>query len=108
MATYQISPPESFDFTKSEDWPNWIRQFERFRVASDLCSKTGANQVNTLVYSMGDKADDILRSFKLSADQEKVYKTVKDEFDKYFVKRRNIIYESSIQHASSRRRRNCS
>ena len=62
MATpaYQIAPPAPMDFAKSEEWPKWIRRFERFRQASGLSGKPDADQVNTLIYSMGDEADDIL------------------------------------------------
>ena len=42
---------------------------------------------------MGDRADDILRSFKLSAEDAKKYQVVKDEFEGHFVKRRNVISE---------------
>ena len=92
MASYSIAPPEPFDFTRSEDWPKWIRRFERFRQASNLCSKSDASQVNTLIYSMGDLADDVLRSFGLSAEQQ-TYDTVTKKFEDHFVKRRNIIFE---------------
>ena len=93
MASYQIPALEQFDFSKPEDWPRWIRRFERFRMASDLASKSEENQVNTLVYSMGDKADDILQSFNLPEADSKKYKTVKTRFEAHFVKRRNTIYE---------------
>jgi len=69
MASYQIPALEKFDFSQPEEWPKWIRRFERFRQASGIASKTEESQVNTLVYSMGDKADDILHSFHLSEDQ---------------------------------------
>ena len=42
---------------------------------------------------MGDKPDDILRSFKLSADDSKKYSVVKEKFEGHFVKRRNVIFE---------------
>ena len=42
---------------------------------------------------MGDKADDILSSFGLSEDNQKKYSVIKDKFDSYFVKRRNVIFE---------------
>ena len=41
---------------------------------------------------MGDEADDILKSFHLSEGDLK-YKTVKEKFDDYFIRRRNVIYE---------------
>ena len=35
-ASYGIPAVEKFDFAKPEEWPRWIRRFERFRQASDL------------------------------------------------------------------------
>ena len=49
-------------------------------------------QVNMLLYLMGDNADDILRSFQLSQDDQKKYSVVKGRFDQHFVKH-NVIYE---------------
>ncbi len=49
--------------------------------------------MNTLTYSMGDEADDILRSFTLSEGDKKKYAPVKEQFDKHFIKRRNVIFE---------------
>ena len=50
-------------------------------------------QVNTLIYSMGDEADDILRSFTLSAEDRKKFAPVKAQFDQHFTKRWNVIFE---------------
>jgi len=76
VATYQVVPPEAFNFNRPEEWTKWIRRFERFRKASGLETKEEA-QVNTLIYTMGDKGDDILRSFSLSEADKKKYDTVK-------------------------------
>ena len=70
-----------------------MRRFERFQKASGLEEKDEEVQVNTLIYTMGDDADDILHSFPLSAADSKKYDTVKAKFDAHFVKRRNVIYE---------------
>lgn len=93
MASYQIPAIEQFNFSQPEEWPRWIRRFERFRQASGIHTKSEENQVNTLVYSMGEKADDIFRSFHLSEANQKKYETVKQKFEEYFVKRRNVIFE---------------
>ena len=92
-ATYQVSQPEPFDFSNPEEWPRWLRRFERFRQASGLTEKSEEAQVNTLIYCMGDKAEDILHSFKLSAEDAKKFDTVKDKFQGHFIKRRNVIFE---------------
>ena len=60
MATYQISPPNCFDFSTPSEWPKWSRRFERFRTASGLVTKSDEEQVNTLIYTMGETAEDIL------------------------------------------------
>ena len=63
-------------------------------MAAGLEAKGEEAQVNTLIYSMGDEADDILRSFTdLSDEDKKTYATVKARFDTHFTKRRNVIFE---------------
>ena len=42
---------------------------------------------------MGDEADNILTSLDLSAADKKKYKTVLAKLDKYFIPRRNVIFE---------------
>ena len=42
---------------------------------------------------MGDAADDILKSFHLTADEQKTYTTVKEKFNTHFIQKRNVIYE---------------
>ena len=92
-ATYQVSQPEPFNFSNPDEWPKWLRSFERFRQASGLTEKSDEVQVNPLLYCMGDQADDILRSFALSEEDAKNYTVVKDKFNGHFVKRRNVIFE---------------
>ena len=93
MANFQLSPPEPFNFSSPQDWPRWIRRYERFRQASDLHRKSNESQINNLIYSMGDQADDILQSFGLSEEEMKNYTIVEEKFEGHFVKRRNTIYE---------------
>ena len=92
MAAFQISPPENFSFTRPKEWPRWIKRFERYRQVSGLCNNAELSQVNALVYAMGYQAEDILMSFRLSKEDGKKYKVVKEKFENYFVKRRNKIY----------------
>jgi len=93
MASFQIAPPEQFTFEQPEEWPKWIRRFERFREASGLSAKEDPQQINTLIYCMGDAADDILTSLSLTTDERKVYATVKTKLEAHFVKKRNVIFE---------------
>ena len=69
MTSYRIPAIEHSDFAKPEEWSWWIRHFERFRLASDLASKSEEVQVSTFIYSMGDKAEDLLESFTLTDEE---------------------------------------
>ena len=93
MTEVRVRPPESFTFAKPETWPKWIKRFERFRHASGLTKEDEVSQIHTLIYTMGDEAEDILSSFRLTEEQGKKYDTVVEKFDSYFVKRRNITFE---------------
>ncbi|UYV63401.1 hypothetical protein LAZ67_2003965, partial [Cordylochernes scorpioides] len=90
---YNCVAPEPFNFSNPGDWPKWIRRFERFRQASGLINNPENEQVNMLVYCMGDNADDILLSCKIASDQLENYDKVIECFESHFIPRRNIIYE---------------
>ena len=92
FTTYQVTPPSKFSF-KAVGWTRWIRRFERFRMATELDKKDEAKQVNTLIYTMGDEADDILLSFNLSPEDLQRYDVVKNRFENHFIAKRNVIYE---------------
>lgn len=77
---FTVTPPGPFNF-EPRSWPAWITWFERFRVASGLKEKDGAYQVNSLIYKMGDKADDILSSLQLTEEKQKENDEVKHAFD---------------------------
>jgi len=76
MATFQVNPPDEFDFGRPESWPQWFQPFERFRAASDMTNKDQPFQVNALLYAMGPKSEDILPSLVLTADEKTAYVTV--------------------------------
>ena len=93
MANSTFPLPTPFDFTHPEDWVRWIKRFERYREATGLDKKEGPTQVSTLVYAMGEKAEDVLTLLALSGEEMKSYSEVKVKFESHFVKKRNIIYE---------------
>ena len=55
--------------------------------------KDEETQVSALICMMGDKAEDILHSFGLKDEDKKMYKVVRDRYETYFIKKRNVIYE---------------
>ena len=40
-----VKPPKSFDFSKFEEWPRWVKRFERYRFISGLSKQEGAVMV---------------------------------------------------------------
>lgn len=92
-ATFSIQPPEAFNFSKPQDWERWICRFERFRLASNLHLSTEANQMNTLIYCMGDEADDVLCGHDLTDTQRQQYTSVKATFEMYCAQKELNIRE---------------
>ena len=95
MASYHLSAPEKFDFDHPQTWPVWIQRFERFRTASKLSAEDEQNQIDSLIYAMGEQAEEIYNTFTLSAADAKVYEKVKTAFENHFVVKRNVIFERS-------------
>ena len=91
-----VKPSKSFDFPKFEEWPRWVKQFERYLVISGLSKREGALQVNALLYALGGQSEDIFTSFTFddSADQ-KNYDPVKEKFYHHFIAKKNVIYEKA-------------
>ena len=83
-----IALPDKFSFDAAK-WLAWKQRFERFRAASDLCNKAGERKVAMLAYAMGEKAEDIFASFKLSADGSKKYNIVLQKFENHFIAKKN-------------------
>jgi len=49
------------------------------------------NQVNTLIYTMGGEAEDIVTSLCMKEEEASVYNTVKEKLEGHFLVRRNVI-----------------
>ncbi len=87
-----VSAPNKFDCANVKEWRKWIRRFQRYRVASGLNKRNYEFQVNTLIYFMGDEAEDILNASNLTADKKLSY-TVENCFKDHFVGKHNVIFE---------------
>jgi len=70
MASYRIPAIKNFDFA-ARRVAKVDMALRAFRQASDLGSKSEEVQISTLVYSMGDKAEDLLQSFNLNDEEVK-------------------------------------
>ena len=95
MATpnFRLELPPSFDFRKPDEWPRWFRRFDQFRVVSGLAADSEEKQVSTLLYCLGEEAEEVLAVS--DTKPKKTYKAVVDTFNSFFGVRRNIIYEQA-------------
>ena len=57
-----------------------------------------------MIYTLGEQADDIFISFKLTTKKEKNNNSeVKEKFENYFIAKRNIIFERAKFNSRSKR-----
>lgn len=80
---FSISPPEHFDYNDVGCWPYWIRRYERSRIAVGISERSQEYQVNSLIHTMGDEADNIMCMLDLSEEDRKKYDNVKEAFEKH-------------------------
>lgn len=74
-----VSTPDPLLFDQPGQWPKWIRRFTRYKTVSGLEEKPGRVQVDTLlIYTMGDKAEDILATIKLSLEDSENFDIIRD------------------------------
>ena len=93
MTTLNLTPPTTFSFKNTEEWPKWKRRFEQYRQAAGLVSESDERQVSTLLYCLGEDAEDVLDTTKITAEDKKKYAKVVEAFDAHFKVRKNIIFE---------------
>ena len=95
----QLPLPTRFDGAngpkQAECWIRWSRRFERYRIASGLKNKPEYEQVSTLLYAMGDCADDILATLRLD-ETKATYSEVRTALNGYFDVRRNLIVQRAL------------
>lgn len=85
-------PPAPFNFKSPDEWPHWRRHFQQFKEPSGLTGEGDAKQISTLLYCMGETAEDILTLTNISTGARKRFKLVIAKFDSFF-KVRNVIFE---------------
>ena len=93
VAAIRLALTEPFDISKPDEWPRWKRRFEQFRFASSLSEEDNQRQVSTLLYCLGEGAEDVLSPTNISVDERKAYSAVLKKFDDFFLIRKNIIFE---------------
>jgi hypothetical protein len=82
--------PDPFNFPAPEPWIVWKKRFQHYLSVTGLTGKSQQEQIDILMYLMGEKSEEIMLQFPQQPDT--LEKALKD-FDTYFVPRRNIIFE---------------
>ena len=93
MATLQLQPPEPFDFKTPDGWPKRKRRFMQYRDAAGLSTQSDVRQVSTLLYCLGEEANDVLALTEISEEDRKKFNPVMRNFDAFFKVRHNVIFE---------------
>ena len=93
MANIPFSTARILQLRKPDEWPCWQKRFEQFRIASGLAAEEEECQVNTLLYCLGDDAEDVLRSTNISEADGKKYNKVLENFDQFFQVQKSVIIE---------------
>lgn len=105
MAGTGIKTPNAMDFSNSqESWPDWIKRFQRFRLASGLEEKSADRQVNTLVYTMGEEAEKVFSQLaikqptpeEVTANANALYDVTVRAFEDYFNPVSNALHYSIL------------
>lgn len=112
MAVAGINPPKSMDFSNARStWSAWKQRFERYRTASGLSNKTPEQQVDILIYVMGEEAESIHNQLTIR-DQtvedgtpvatDTIYARTLEAFNGYFNPQENtlhyrILFSSRLQ-----------
>ena len=92
----KFNPPKEFDFLP-ENWPEWISRWSRFRTVSKLNTEEEGVQIDSLIYSMGTRAESIFSSLGLGEDEVGVYNAVKKAFEEYFA---HVVISSTRERSS--------
>ena len=103
MASIPLKPPTSFNFRNPDEWQKWRKHFEQFRLASGLSQENEPRQVSTLLYCLGEEAEDVLASANITEDDRKKYKSVLGKLDEFFKVRKNVIFERARFNKRSQR-----
>ena len=86
--------PNTFCFKNIEEWLKWQCRFEQYCMASGLAGREEEQQVSTLLYCLGEDAEDILDATRITTDDKKKYDKVVEAFDNYFKVLKNISVQT--------------
>ena len=80
----RLEPPAPFPFKVPVQWQRWRKQFDQYRLASGLSTESDERQISTVLYCMGEDAEETLTSTNITEVDRKVYTKVIEKFDELF------------------------
>ena len=89
MPSVPLQPPAKFNFSNPDEWPKWRRRFKQFGIASGMAGESEERQISTLLYCLGEEAEDVLTSTNISEADRGRYAQVLGKMDKFFKVRKN-------------------
>ncbi|XP_018403211.1 PREDICTED: uncharacterized protein LOC108780116 [Cyphomyrmex costatus] len=92
-STVNIQASGELDFSKPEQWSNWIKRFERYLTVSKLAAGSDKEKIDLLCYSMGERSEEILTQIMPAITTSTTFELVKNKFDSYFRPKKNVIFE---------------
>lgn len=96
MDNLQLRLPEPLNCETRNLHVNWTKfhnQFKNLIKANGYNKKNDDVKVALLLNLVGDEGNEIYESFNLNDDEKENYEKVIDAFEKYCIKKKNIIYE---------------
>ncbi|KAK3925936.1 hypothetical protein KUF71_014185 [Frankliniella fusca] len=87
-----VRPPDEFSFTPSE-WSNWRARWAQYHMLSNLKNQSAEYQANSLLYSMGPRAIQVVETFNLTTAQKKDHDALLDAFDGLYKATKNTVYD---------------
>lgn len=88
-----VQTSAEFQFEKPEAWLLWLKRFERYISVANLKDRSEKEKIDLLLYTMGEKAEEILVQMTSGSTSLLTLKAVTDKFTEYFSPKRNTIFE---------------
>ena len=90
----KFQPPDCFDFANPTSWTQWKQRYQRYALVAKLNKEEKTVQVSTLIYCMGQEAEQIYNNFVFTSNDDKDDPDkVMEKFDQHFIPQRNVIFE---------------
>jgi hypothetical protein len=82
--------PANFNFTRPAMWPEWKQRYQRYHRISKTDQETEEFQVDSLLCTMGDTSDKIVKLF--DGEKLKKYSDMLKELDNYFQPKTSVAH----------------